>query len=222
MDSIRLLIDNCFTAQETHNISDLQNNLFHLYTCFNKPGCGTLIVNYPDKVRLGECFTMMLRYDWMNDKEIREVWAENAFYCYSKHICNEFDKCTDDDTELAFASFDMLLLLRKFGASLKTKFDDIIFKSSIYRSPIFDYDNYKFGADTLISDFAQLSIQNTTHFVINHQEIINKILPDTDDRIYYIKTFNELMEKPLAKGSSHLLNQMRFICDIIEDILNKM
>jgi hypothetical protein len=48
---------------------------------FNQRGSGSLIIDFPNKIKLGECFVLMLQYDWTGDKEIREVWAENAFFC---------------------------------------------------------------------------------------------------------------------------------------------
>ena len=222
MNHLDTLIQNCFTAQESKNIPALQNHLFILYSTFNKQGCGTLIVNYPDKMRLGECLIMMLIYDWMNDDDIREVWAENAFYCLGKYICDRYNSSHKDNGELAYASFDMFILLRRGKHSLKTKFNDIIRKSEFLGIYLFDKENYTVGADSLIVDFLYLSVFGTLHYTIHHQDILKKILPYEDDRLYYANIFNELMEKPLKKGASHLVNQVSFICYRIEDVLIKM
>ena len=79
--NIKPMVDSCIEAFEKGDIASLQNELFQLVSNFNKPGSGRLITGFAEKDRLAECFTLCLQYDWMNDSDIREVWAENGFYC---------------------------------------------------------------------------------------------------------------------------------------------
>ena len=78
---IKSQIDESLFLSKNGNTFDIQNSLHHLYMNFNQRGSGLLIIDFPNKIKLGECFVLMLKYDWMRDEDIREVWAENAFYC---------------------------------------------------------------------------------------------------------------------------------------------
>tara|TARA_B100000809_G_scaffold248991_1_gene279686 strand:- start:1263 stop:1874 length:612 start_codon:yes stop_codon:yes gene_type:complete len=78
---IKTQIDESLFLSKNGNTFDLQNSLNHLYMNFNQRGSGSLIIDLPNKIKLGECFVLMLQYDWTGDKDIREVWAENAFFC---------------------------------------------------------------------------------------------------------------------------------------------
>lgn len=79
--TIKTQIDESLFLSKNGNTFDIQNSLHRLYMNFNQRGSGSLIIDFPNKIKLGECFVLMLKYDWMRDEDIREVWAENAFYC---------------------------------------------------------------------------------------------------------------------------------------------
>lgn len=81
-------VDKAIATFESGNISQLQNELYHFASLLNKPGSGKLITNFPQKDRLCEVFCLCLEYDWMQDSDIREVWAENAFYCIAEYFKN--------------------------------------------------------------------------------------------------------------------------------------
>jgi hypothetical protein len=80
--TIKTQIDESLFLSKNGNTFDIQNSLHRLYMNFNQRGSGSLIIDFPNKIKLGECFVLMLKYDWIRgDEDIREVWAENAFYC---------------------------------------------------------------------------------------------------------------------------------------------
>ena len=86
MEKVKQQVNNVLRAYNERNTSVLQQQLYELYLNFNKAGGGKYIVSYPNKDELAECFTLMLRFDWINDTDIREVWAENGFYCIIEYI----------------------------------------------------------------------------------------------------------------------------------------
>ena len=73
MEIIKRQVQNAIHLYERQNILALQQQLYKLYSNFNQIGGGKLIINYPNKDQLAECFTMMLKFDWMNDNDVREV-----------------------------------------------------------------------------------------------------------------------------------------------------
>ena len=115
--NIKPMVDSSINAFENGNIALLQNELFQLVSNFNKPGCGKLITGFAEKDRLAECFTLCLQYDWMNDSDIREVWAENGFYCIVDYLTSHWNNKQD----LIAASLNLFLLLHQGKESLKPK-----------------------------------------------------------------------------------------------------
>ena len=53
---IKQLVDEAISDFERRDIPSLQNSLYLLYGNFNKYGGGQLIINFPEKDRLSECF----------------------------------------------------------------------------------------------------------------------------------------------------------------------
>ena len=78
-ESLKSQVDTAIHLFERGNIPVLQQKLFEIYSGMNKPGGGIQIVNFDQKDKLGEIFTLCLRFDWMDDSDIREVWAEDGF-----------------------------------------------------------------------------------------------------------------------------------------------
>ena len=85
-DTLKPYVDKAISTFESGNIPQLQNDLFQFASLLNKPGSGKLITSFSQKDRLCEVFNLCLQYDWMNDSDIREVWAENAFYCIAEYF----------------------------------------------------------------------------------------------------------------------------------------
>ena len=151
MSGIVSLVKECLQHNNNHDIPSLQDGLFRLYRNFNIQGSGSLIINYPQKEELAECFLMMLMYDWENNSDIREVWAEDGFYCISMFLEENILKVS----EQVVGGLDLFLILEEGGESLRTKFNDVLQKSSMHPvyCSIFSNKEYQGGADYLIREF---------------------------------------------------------------------
>ena len=85
-ESLKLYVDKAISTFDSGSVALLQNELFQFASLLNKPGSGMLITRFPQKDRLCEVFNLCLQFDWMNDSDIREVWAENAFFCIAEYF----------------------------------------------------------------------------------------------------------------------------------------
>lgn len=149
------LVNECLELELKGRINELQNSLYKLYALFNKPGGGQLIINYQCKDNLALCFAFMLQYDWMNDPDIREVWAENGFYCIVEHIKHQ-PYGMKGQAEAMIIFFILLCVGRD---SLKPKVQDIVSKAKydiVVRG--FHEDDYAKGADNVIDQFSLLAV----------------------------------------------------------------
>lgn len=207
---IMLQVQNAIRLYEQNKIPALQQQLYELYMNFNKPGNGYLITTYPQKEQLAECFTMMHRFDWTQDSDIREVWAENGFYCLIEYITHIYSQ---DD--LIIGGFDLFLHLYYCKESLKYKIDQILFKASLLNEPTFDDIDYTNEAEYLIEQFLFLSAQIIRPIVIKN----NKILTD-DIKTYYYSLLSR--EDLYTLSPTKILSKAKFISRIIGSILNDM
>ena len=210
-------IDKCIRLADSGTQYELQNALFELYKLFNQPGGGKLITSYPNKHKLGECFTFMLQNDWMHDEDIREVWAEDGFYCFVNMIATE-----ENATQMSQAEhmLSLLILLHLGRESLKPKIQDILVKSE-YRpeSIFFDTEDYSNGADYVIEQFAFLAAMGARPLIVRTPQIIHFF------SIQYPE-FKEFFEDTLGHEEffqldpTHVFEKAKFISSVIESILN--
>ncbi len=214
---------------EQGNIPALQQQLFELYAEFNQIGGGQKIINYPRKDQLAECFTLMLKFDWMHDKDIREVWAENGFYCLIKYITTDARNQVD---QIA-AGLNLFLHLNSGGGdSLMPKINDIIIKnkSLVHGSlnisrlfgfhkkdkadNIFDEKDYDKGAAWLIAQFCFLSAQIIKDSVRQYN-LLQKPLIDNFHTVLSVKELYKYEPQQIIKKA-------KFISDVIESVLKSM
>lgn len=210
--SIKPEVDQIIATFESGNIPLLQNRLFHLCNKLNKPGSGVLITSYPEKDRLCEVFNMCLQYDWMNDSDIREVWAENAFYCIS-----EYFKTAKSKQDYFAAALDLFLTCAYGGDSLLTKFDDILSKARLHplHCNIFSSEEYQNGADYLVKEFAFFGSTIISPIVRQHPGVISsKVLP------YYENAKSRFEYATIPPDQ--IFHKMNLISSIIGSILNDM
>lgn len=212
-------VDRCIrlASQSNKNIRALQDALYELYTFFNKPGGGKLITSFPNKHKLGECFTFMLEHDWMNDSDIREVWAEDGFYCFINMIATE-----ENATQMSQAEhmLSLLILIYQGGESLKPKIQDILIKSE-YRPErlLFNKEDYSNGAGYIIQQFAFLAAMGARPLIMQTPQIIHFF------SIQY-PGFKEFFEDTLGHEEFFMLDptkvfsKAKFISSVIESILN--
>lgn len=118
MERIKRQVQNAIHLYERQDIPALQQQLYELYSNFNQIGGGKLIINYPNKDQLAECFTMMLRFDWMNDNDIREVWAESGFYCIIEYM----NKQANTPIDMAVGALNLFCIYVWRESTLNPKF----------------------------------------------------------------------------------------------------
>lgn len=205
---IKTYVDSAIAAFESGDVPLLQDKLFQLVSQLNKPGTGRLITNYPAKDRLCECYSLCLRYDWMNDSDIREVWAENGFYCIIDYLSKDA-KSTQDKVA---GGLDLFLHTLYGKDSLVPKFNDILHKAGLRGEPFFDANDYSKGAYYLIKQFMFLGASLFKPFA-------TKALQGNNYNLYtQIVNDPEIRSIPLNR----ITLKAQFISRIIESILNDM
>lgn len=209
MNSIVSQVKTCLSLYEQKNIPMLQDALFRLTNNFNRPGSGQLITNYPHKEELAECFCMMLKYDWMNDSDIREVWAENSFYCITDFITQNID----NNKEIVIGCLDLFLLLVDGGDDLHTKFNDVLTKSQFHPIHISNFSNaeYSGGAGYLVREFKCYAARMIKLYVHTY----NIIAPE------YQSEYNRAVNDSVLEDSSmrQILKKMQFLSYLIYNVL---
>jgi hypothetical protein len=208
---VKQLVDEAIGHFEREDISSLQYSLYNLYNNFNRPGGGQLITNYSEKDRLGECFCMCLKYDWMNDSDIREVWAEDGFYCIVTHLLDHLY----EKQELMVSSLDLFLLLCYGQNDLRTKFNDVLAKGLMSGNPLFSQKEYAEGADYLIREFMFFAATILSPFVADHPTIISDGLRPVFENA---KTDFEFAVVPVEQ----IIAKFQFISSVIKSILNNI
>lgn len=214
--SLQDLVHKCLNLEAQGNIQELQNSLFDLYKSFNRPGGGSLITNYPEKDNLALCFAFLLQYDWMHDSDLREVFAENGFYCIVDHIMHQ----SGGRQEQAEAMIILFTLLCTGRNSLILKIQDILNKGKIVGNKIFHQDDYRIGAKNVIDQILLMAVSGTRDFGPAGAPIISKIC----ERYNGFELFkNTISRTDLMKyDPMDVFRKMTFIHDVIESILNEM
>lgn len=203
-------VDIIIKTYEEGNTQLLQQKLFELCNKLNKPGSGKLVTTYPEKDRLCEFYIFCLEYDWMNDSDIREVWAENAFYCITDYYLNHAK--TNQDHFAAGLNLLWVFYCGKDG--LITKFDDVLHRSQIHpiHSLLFSPENYKGGASQLIREF--------TWFAANVVRPVESLHPEIMKGSFRQEYENALNNEEFQNtGSGNTLLKMKLLSSIIGSIL---
>ena len=203
-------VNEAISLFEKGEVLNLQNKLFEMYSYINKPGMGYLVTEYPSKDRLSECFSLCLRYDWMHDSDIREVWAENGFYCIATYMTE--DAKTKED--FFAAAFDMFLLLYYGRNSLKRKLSNILETAYLRCNPIFDANDYEYGSEYLIRQFAFFCATIISPFVKSNNIISPEVQP------FYQSSKNDFILASISPND--VLAKAKFIAKVIGSILNDM
>lgn len=208
-DSLKLYVDQAISTFESGDIPQLKNNLFQFASLLNKPGSGILITSFSQKDRLCEVFNLCLQYDWMNDSDIREVWAENAFYCIA-----EYFKVARTNQDYFAAALDLFLTCCYGRDSLKSKFNDVLYKARIHPSHcvIFTQEEYGGGADYLIREFAFFSATIISPVVRTHPNIISSQLKSA-----YESAKTDIVFATV--GPEDIMRKMTFLSAIIGSII---
>ncbi len=212
MEKIKRQVNNALHYYNEKNTYALQQQLYELYLNFNRVGGGKYIINYPNKDELAECFTMMLRYDWINDRDIREVWAENGFYCIIEYITEH----ARTPLEKATAGLDLFIHLCEAKDALNTKIQSILNRAIVLRNPIFQDHYLNNNACYLIDQFLYLSAKLARPLLLINQDFLSNNYRNEFNRILA----NESIEK--QSSPYHILEKAKFISAVIEAVLKDM
>lgn len=220
-DPIKSKVDTCIAKFERGDIPSLQQSLFELYQEFNRSGGGAKIINFGQKDRLCECFINMLNYDWVHDSDIREVWAEDGFYCIASYLNNDAKNMQD----IIAGALDLFLLIHAGERHLYPKFNDILRKVQMKVSmmgpmagpeaEIFNALDFNGGAPYVLRQFKFYAATWISKIERQHPEIISSALRPAFERA---KTDYEFMSIPPETQ----LAKMNFFAKIIESILEDM
>ena len=211
---IKSKVDAAIRVFELGDMSLLQQKLYELVICLNKRGTGRLITSYPEKDKLCEVFHLCLRFDWMHDNDIREVWAENAFYCVTKYY-EEIQTNAMNRQDLVVAALDLFLTCIYGESSLYPKFNNILRKA--YNHPIhysyFSEANYTGGAKHLLREFKCFAATILAPIEKTYPQIISSSIRAEFENA---KSDSEF----LNISSEETLRKMKLMSDIFESILN--
>ena len=222
LEQVKNQVNNALKLYREGNKPELQRQLYELYLNFNRYGGGNLIIKYPQKDKLAECFTLMLMFDWMNDNDIREVWAENGFYCIIEHINTV--KTHAEQMPAGLVLFRHLLhggsrhLAPKVANILiKARQKDVFTFSDCMLASPFDNNDYNKGAEYVILQFSFLSAQIIRPMVTGH-DIGLPILSANEK-----KAFDALLGAGFYDlDAVSLFNKARFIKRIIGSVLEDL
>lgn len=212
MERIKKQVQNAIHLYECQKILALQQQLYELYTNFNQRGGGKFIIDYPDKDQLAECFTLMLKFDWINDPDIRKVWAENGFYC----IITYMNKHQNSAMDLAIGAFNLFLHLCIAREYLKPKVSQVLNKAVMLGNPIFKDMYIHNSADYLLDQFMYLAARMLQPLMKIHENILLPEYKRIYDDILQNKTIEEY-NKPNA-----IISKASFIAHVIGSILEDM
>lgn len=210
---IKSLVTKCLQLETKGNVSELQNCLFQLYSMLNKPGTGKNIVQYVEKDNLALCFAFMLQYDWVNDSDIREVWAEDGLYCIIEHLDHQ-PHGRQGQAEAMIILFTLLCVGRE---SLKCKIQDILDKGKVVGNMIFHSDDYNLGAQHVIDQISLLAVSGIRDLGPAAIPVMNKIV----DRYNGGRFFESTIKRTdlMKYDPMEVMLKARFVRDVIGSIL---
>lgn len=210
---MKSLVTKCLQLETKGNVSELQNCLFQLYSMLNKPGTGKNIVQYIEKDNLALCFAFMLQYDWVNDSDIREVWAEDGLYCIIEHLDHQ-PHGRQGQAEAMIILFTLLCVGRE---SLKCKIQDILDKGKVVGNMIFHSDDYNLGAQHVIDQISLLAVSGIRDLGPAAIPVMNKIV----DRYNGGRFFESTIKRTdlMKYDPMEVMLKARFVRDVIGSIL---
>lgn len=212
MEIIKRQVQNAIYLYEHQNIPALQQQLYELYSNFNQIGGGKLIIHYPNKDQLAECFTMMLKFDWMNDNDIREVWAENGFYCIIEYLNKQANSMIDK----AVGALDLFLHLCIAREDLKPKVQQVLNTAVILKNPIFEDHYINNSADCLIDQFLYLSAKMVQPLMKIHGNVLQENYKKEYDNILLNRDIEKCCKPNL------IIEKASFIASVIGSVLDDM
>ena len=204
------MVNVAISYYEDGNIPMLQNQLYETYSCFNKPGGGRLVTQFRRKDKLCEFFCFCLMYDWTQDEEIKEVFAEDGFYSIVSYLSHN----ARTEADMIAGCLNWFLLLCYGKKNLINKFEEIIKRAETRGERIFTANDYIYGAKYVIRQFMFFSANVISNYVESHQIISQNLIP------VYEMSRNDPAFQHLAPEL--IFAKANFFSGIIESILNDM
>ena len=215
LSTMDTLVKRCIQLEPKGEIDSLQNSLYQLYGLFNKPGCSKYIVQYDDKLNLGLCFIFMLHYDWINDSDIREVWAEDAFYCIQEYLDNQ-PYGRQGQAEGMIIYFTLLCVGRE---SLKPKIQDILNRGEILGNRLFHREDYSLGAQHVIDQFSLLAVSGIRDLGDKAIPVMFQICQKYNGLDFFQKTISR--SDLMKYDPMDIILKARFVRDVVGAILKE-
>lgn len=203
--------------EPTGEINELQNHLFNIHTLLSKRGSGKYILDFPNKLNLGLCFAFLLHYDWEHNSSLREVWAENGFYCIMDYLDNQPNGRQGQEVGMV-ALFVLLCVGRdSLNHEIQNIIDKDIIRMNIMGYPNFHSDDYKIGSKNVIDQISLLAVSGINADSDEKIQVLAKILTryNGEDFFKYITNRKDLMKYNV----DDVIKKARFIKKIIASIL---
>lgn len=213
LSQMKSLVTKCLQLETKGDVPELQNCLFQLYSMLNKPGTGKYIVQYEEKENLALCFAFMLQYDWVKDSDIREVWAEDGFYCIIEHLDHQ-SHGRQGQAEAMIILFTLLCVGRE---SLKVKIQDILNKGKLVGNMVFHNDDYNKGAQHVIDQISLLAVSGIRDLGQAAIPAMNRIVNKYNGGAFFESTIKrtDLMKY----DPMDVMQKARFVREVIGSIL---
>ncbi len=146
------LVNECITNESTRNINKLNYYLNIFHKVFSQKESGKDILEYEDKENLSLCFSFLIFYNKQDSLEIKQKWAEKAFYCIIDQIQHK-TYGYDDQAESMIILFVLLSVGRDL---LKQRIQNILDENK--NNSIFHKDDYVKGAQHVIDQISVLAV----------------------------------------------------------------
>jgi len=206
-------IDEIINLYENNSsIPILQRKLNEAYSMTNKPGCGKKILDFPSKDKLCEFYTLCLIHDWTNDNDIKDVFAENGFYCAVSFLNENWN----NKRELMLGCLDWFLLLCAGKDNLKSKIYDALWYASNENSTVFSKDDYSNGIDYITRQFKFVCATFISPLV--NQKTPGILSPS--DMIEYQRAKNDFVFASFDLDK--IINKANYISNCIQNLLKIM
>lgn len=194
------------------SIPILQNKMDEAYSWTNKPGCGKIILDFPNKDKLCEFYTLCLTYDWTGDNDIKEVFAENGFYCAVSFL----NENMNNKRELMLGCLNLFLLLCEGENYIKSQIISAVLNAKLENSPVFSKEDFENGVDYIIRQFRFMCATFISPLVKNSP--INILSPH--DTEIYNKAKKDFVFSSL--DPVEILDKANYISKRIESLLRIM
>ncbi len=219
IQKVTSLVNACVYLEPRMKISPLLDKLKELDSLINQPGGGKLITDFPDKENLGICFAFMLHYLKGQSSLVREIWAQEGFYCFIEYLDHQRGG-RRGQAEANVLFFTLLCVGRDL---LKPKIQDVIDKVRAPQTPfhsVFHADDYAKGAQHVLDQISLFCVSCIHDLGESAVPIMMKITQRYNGFEFFEQT---IRRRDLLVYDPHtIIDKERFIRDSIELYLTQM